>query len=96
MFCYVRALAACYFADAIFVNSSLTCVSASAVLFPAGMCPLRACASCWAVATTWDSGEIVGLVIYWCLNCTISLTLVARVFLYTRGNIDGAPLMFRG
>ena len=39
-------------AAAIFVNNSLTFVSASAVSLSAGMVPLRAVASCWAAATT--------------------------------------------
>ena len=63
--CSFAAAAAC-FAAAIFVNNSLTFVSASAVSLPAGMLPLRAVASCWAAATTGDSGESAGLVMYWC------------------------------
>ncbi len=70
---------------AIFVNSLLTFFSASTVSLPAGMLPLRAAASCWATATTWDSGEIVGFVMYWCLKNTLLLTLVACVFvMYTQ------------
>ena len=54
-------------------------VNASAVLLPAGILPLRAVASCWAAATTWDLGEIAGLVMYWCLKKTVLLILVAHV-----------------
>jgi hypothetical protein len=54
--------------------------NASAVLLPAKILPWSAVASCWAAATTWDSSETVGLVIYWCLKKTVSLILVALVF----------------
>ena len=68
-----------------FVNSSLTFFSASAVSVPAGMLHLRAVASCWAAANTWDSGEIVGFVMYWCLKNTVFPTFVARVLVtYTQ------------
>ena len=76
--CSFAAVADC-FAAAILVNSFLTLVNASAVLLPAGMLPLRAIASCWAGATTWDLGEIAGLVMDWCLKKTVSLILVALV-----------------
>ncbi len=77
--CYFAAVTAC-FAAAISVNNLLTLVNASAVLLPAGILPLRAIASCWAAATTWDLGEISGLVMYWCLKKkTVSLILVALV-----------------
>ena len=79
LFCCSFAAAAACFAVAIFVNNSLTFVNASAVSLPAGMLPLRAVASCWAAATTWDSGEMAGLVMYWCLKKTVSLILVALV-----------------
>jgi hypothetical protein len=73
------------FACAFFVNSLLTFFSASVVSLSAGMLPLRAVASCWAASTTWDSGKIVGFVMYWCLKNTVSLTLVARVLVtYTQ------------
>ncbi len=49
---------------AIFVNNLLTLVSAYAVLFPVGMLPFSATVSCWVAATTSDSGEISGLVMY--------------------------------
>ena len=73
------AFAISFFAVAILVNSSLTRVSASAVLLPAGMLPFNALVSYWAAATTCDSGEIVGFVMYWCLKRTVLLILVARV-----------------
>ncbi len=76
--CSFAAVTAC-FAAAIFVNNSLTLVNASAVLLPAGILPLRAVVSCWAAVTTWDLGEISGLVIYWCLKRTALLILVALV-----------------
>jgi hypothetical protein len=41
--------------------------------------PLRAIVSCCTAATMWDSGEIVGFVMYWCLKITVSLILVALV-----------------
>jgi hypothetical protein len=82
--CSFAAAADC-FAAAILVNNSLTFVNASAVSLPAGMLPLRAVASCWAAATTWDSGETAGFVMYWCLKNTVSLILVERVLVtYTR------------
>jgi hypothetical protein len=73
------ALATSFFANAIFVKSLLTLVRASAVLLPAGMLPWSAMTSYCAAATTWDSGEIVGLVMYWCLNTMVLLILVALV-----------------
>ncbi len=79
LFCCSFAAATACFAAAIFVNNSLTVFSASAVSLPARMVPLRAIASCWAAATTWDSGESVGLVMYWCLKKTVLLILVALV-----------------
>ena len=58
------ALAALCFAAAIFVKRLLTFFSASAFSLLAGILPLSAVASCWAAATTWDSGETVGLIMY--------------------------------
>jgi hypothetical protein len=79
------AFAVLFFAAAIFVKSLLTFYNDSAVLLPAGILPLNAVASCWAAATTWDSGDTVGLVMYWCLKDTVLLILVARVFvMHTR------------
>jgi hypothetical protein len=75
------ALATSFFANAIFVKSSLTLVRASTVLLPAGMLSWSAVTSCCAAATTWDSGEIAGLVMNWCLNTTVSLILVALVLI---------------
>ena len=79
------AFATSLFAIAILVKRLLTFFNASVVSFPAGILPWSAVASCCAAATTWDSGETVGLVMYWCLKCTVSLILVALVFVtYTR------------
>ena len=90
------AFATLLFAIAILVKRLLTFFNASAVSFPAGILPWSAVASCWAAATTWDSGETVGLVMYWCLKFTVSLILVALVFVtYTR-IIGGVPLTCRG
>jgi hypothetical protein len=75
------ALATSFFANAIFVKSLLTSVRASTVSLPAGMLPWSAMTNCCAAATTWDSGEIVGLVMYWCLNTTVSLILVTLVLI---------------
>jgi hypothetical protein len=75
------AFATAAFASAIFVNKALTFLSASAVSLPAGMFPFSAVVSCCAAATTKLSGETTGLVIYWCLKNTVSLTLVALVLL---------------
>ncbi len=50
------------------VKRLLTFFNASAVSLPAGILPWSAVASCWAAATTWDSGETVRLVMYWCLK----------------------------
>ncbi len=76
--CFFATAADC-FAAAILVNNSLTFVNASAVSLPAGMLPLRAVVSCWAAATTWDSDETAGFVIYWCLKNTVLLILIVRV-----------------
>jgi len=73
------AFATAAFASAIFVNRTLTFLSASAVLLPAGMFPFSAVVSCCAAATTKLSGETTGLVMYWCLKNTVSLTLVDLV-----------------
>ncbi len=73
------ALATSFLANAIFVKSLLTLVRASAVLLPADMLPWSAVTGCCAAATTWDSGEIIGLVMYWRLNMTVLLILVALV-----------------
>jgi hypothetical protein len=79
------AFAASFFAIAILVKSLLTFYNASAVLFPVGMFPWSAVVSCCIAATTWDSGEMVGFVIYWCLKNTVSLIHVALVFvMYTQ------------
>jgi hypothetical protein len=79
------AFAVLFFAAAIFVKSLLTFYNASAISLPAGILLLSAVASCWAATTTWDSGDTVGLVMYWCLKNIVSLILVARVFvMYTR------------
>ena len=59
------AIAADFFAAAILPNSSLTLVSAAAVSFPVEMFPLRAAVSCCAAAITRNSGDIVGVVMYW-------------------------------
>jgi hypothetical protein len=77
LFCCSFAFATFAFASAILVNSLLTFFSASAVSLPAGILPFRALVSCCAAEL---SGETVGLVIYWCLKNTVSLTLVALVF----------------
>ncbi len=90
------AFAALFFAIAILVNSLLTFHNASVVLFPVGMFPWSAIVSCCAAATTWDSGETVGLVMYWCLKNTVSLICVVFVFLCTPGNTSDVPLMCRG
>ncbi len=58
------AFAASFFAIAILGNSLLTFCNASAVIFPVGMFPWSAIVSCCAAATTWDSGEMVGIVMY--------------------------------
>jgi hypothetical protein len=74
-----------FFAIAILVNSLLTFCDASAVLFHVGMFPWSAIVSCCAAATTWDSGETVGFVMYWCLKNTMSLICVTLVLvMYTR------------
>ena len=62
------AFATLLFAAAILVKRSLTFFNASAVSLPTGILPWSAIASCWAAATTWDSGETVKLVMYWCLK----------------------------
>ncbi len=81
----VLAFATSFFAIAILVNSTLTFHNASAVSFPVGKFPWSTIVSCCAAATMWDSGEMVGLVMYWCLNNTISLICVALVLvMYTR------------
>jgi hypothetical protein len=49
---YTLALAALFFAAAIFVKSLLTFFNASAVSLPAGILPLSPVASCWAAAMT--------------------------------------------
>ncbi len=79
------AFAISLFAAAILVKWLLTFFNASVVLLPARILPWSAIASCWAATTTWDSGETVGLVIYWCLKKTVSLILVALVsVMYTQ------------
>jgi hypothetical protein len=62
------AFATSLFAAAILVKRLLTFFNASAVSLPARILPWSAVASCWAAATTWDSGKTVGLVMYWCLK----------------------------
>ena len=61
------------------MKSSLTFVNASAVSLPVGMLPLSAAVSCCAAAMTFDSGEMVGFVIYWCWKKTVSLIRVDLV-----------------
>ncbi len=91
------ALATSFFANAIFVKSSLTLVRASAVLLPAGMLHWSAVTSYCAAATTWDLGEIVGLVMYWCLNTSVLLILVALVLVtYTLKHWWCVPWMCPG
>jgi hypothetical protein len=75
----VLAFASSFFAIAILVNSLLTFHNASAVLFPVGMFPWSAIVSCCAAATTRDSGEMVGFVMYWCLKNTVSLIRITFV-----------------
>jgi hypothetical protein len=75
----VLAFASSFFAIAILVNSLLTFCNASGVSFPVGMFPSSVIVSCCAAATTWDSGETVGFVMYWCLKNTVSLIRVALV-----------------
>ncbi len=62
------AFATLLFAAAILVKRLLTFFNASAVSLPARILPWSAIASCWAAATTWDSRDTVGLVMYWCLK----------------------------
>ena len=82
---FPHAVACSCFAAAIFENNLLTFVNASAVSFPAGMLPFSAVASCCAATMTWGSSEMVGFGMYWCLKCTMLLTLVALVFvMYTQ------------
>jgi hypothetical protein len=75
----VLAFASSFFAIAILVNSLLNFCNASAVSFPVGMFAWSAIVSCCAAVTTWDSGEMVGCVMYWCLKNTMSLIRVALV-----------------
>jgi hypothetical protein len=60
----VLAFAALFFAIAILLNSLLTFCNASAVLFPVGMFPWSVIVSCCTAATTWNSRETVGFVMY--------------------------------
>jgi hypothetical protein len=62
------AFAALFFAIVILVNSLLAFCNASADLFSVGIFPWSTIVSCCAAATTWDSGEAVGIVMYWCLR----------------------------
>ena len=72
------------FSIAILVNILLTFCNASAVSFPVGMFPWSGIVTCCAAATSWDSGETVGFVMYWCLKNTVSLICVAFVLvMYT-------------
>ncbi len=75
----VLAFTSSFFAIAILVNSLLTFRNASAVLFPVGMFSWSVIVSCCAARTTWDSGETVVFVMYWCLKNTVSLICVALV-----------------
>ncbi len=78
------AFAALFLAIAILVNSLLIFCNASVVLLPVGMFPWSAIVSSCVTATTWDSGEKVGFVMYWCLKNTASLICVTHVFgMYT-------------
>ncbi len=80
----VLAFASSFFAIAILVNKLITFCNASVVLFPVGVFPWSAIVSCCAAATTWDSGETVGVVMYWCLKNTVPLIRVALVLvMYT-------------
>ena len=65
--CVVPLLLRSRFSPSQLVKRSLTFFNASSVSLPAGILPWSAVASCCAPATTWDLGETVGLVIYWCL-----------------------------
>ncbi len=84
LLCMVLAFASSFFAIAVLVNCLLTFCNASSVLFLVGVFPCSAIVSCCAAATTWDSVEMVGFVMYWCLKNTVSLIRVALVFvMYT-------------
>ena len=50
------------------ISEEVIFFNASAVSLPSGILPWSAFASCWAAVTAWDSGETVGLVMYWCLK----------------------------
>jgi hypothetical protein len=79
------AFTALFFAIAILVNSLMTFHNSSAVLLPVGMFPWTVIVTCCAAATTWDSGEMVGFLMHWCLKNTMSLICVACVFvMYTQ------------
>jgi hypothetical protein len=85
LLCMVLAFANSFFAIASLVNSLLTFCNVSAVLFPVGLFPWSAIVSYCAAATTWDSGETVGFVMYWCLKNTVSPICVALVLvMYTQ------------
>ena len=62
--------AAAAFAVAMLLKSSPNFVSPTAVSLLAGMLPFSAAANFCAASTTYDSGDIVGIVIYLCRKCT--------------------------
>jgi hypothetical protein len=86
----VLAFASLFFAIVILVNSPLTFCNASVVSFPVGIFPWTAIVSCCVAATTWDSGERVGFVMYWCLKNTMSLIHADLVLVIH----PEAPVMF--
>ncbi len=67
------------FSIAILVDNLLTFCNASAISLPAGMFPWSAILSCCAAVLTWDSGENVGFVMYWCLKKTASLPVICDI-----------------
>jgi uncharacterized integral membrane protein len=77
--CWACSAATSAFAVAILLNISLSFFSPSSASLPAGVLPLRAIVSCCAAATTCDSGDIAGLVMYLCWKWTWSLILIALV-----------------
>ncbi len=84
--CAVRCIWSCAlvvaaFAAAIFVNRMLTFCSAYAVLPSRETVPFKTLVSSAAALMTSVSSVIWGFVIYLCLKNTLSLTLVALVFI---------------
>jgi hypothetical protein len=79
------AFAASFFAIYILVNCLLTFHNASAVVLPVCLFPWSSIVSYCAAATTWDSDEMSGFVMYWCLKNTVSLIRATCVFvMYTQ------------